>query len=247
PIMLGPLLALMLAAPQGAPALGPSPPPSPVAAIVVDPAEPVVEAGGTLQLRVQAVDAEGRPVPNALFMFTSSSGARFEGYVEPTGLVRSAATGTLPVTVTALVQGTTPVFDVIDVRMVPGPAARVDVSPGVNRLVAGQRMRYTAQVYSALGDERQDRIAWSSSAPSVATVTENGLVTAVGAGRAEITAAAGSAAATIPVEVVAAEIASIQISPSRPQARQGDVIRFSVTARDAGGNVIEGLTPIWSF
>lgn len=240
--MLGPLLALLLAA-QGAPALGPSP----IATIVVEPAEPVVEAGGTLQLRALALDANGQPVPNALFLFNSSVNARFEGYVEPTGLVRSAATGTLPVTVTAVVQGSAPVFDVIEVRMVPGPAARIDISPAVNRLVAGQRVRYSARVYSANGDERQDQVRWTSSAPNVATVTEDGLVTAVGPGRTEITASAGAATASFPVEVVAAEIASIEISPARPQARQGDVIRFSATVRDASGRVIEGLMPTWSF
>ncbi|MEX0979489.1 MAG: hypothetical protein WDZ89_00245, partial [Gemmatimonadota bacterium] len=40
---------------------------------------------------------------------------------------------------------------------------------------------------------------------------------------------------------------SVEITPGRTEARQGDVIRFEAVARDAGGNVIEGVRPSWTF
>jgi hypothetical protein len=78
-------------------------------------------------------------------------------------------------------------------------------------------------------------------------VTSDGRLTAVAAGRATITASAGQASATLPVTVVAASIASLAISPTTATVRTGDVLRFSVTAKDASGRTIEGLTPTWTF
>jgi len=78
-------------------------------------------------------------------------------------------------------------------------------------------------------------------------VSSDGRLTAVAAGRATITAAVGQATATLPVTVVATSIASLTISPTSVAARTGDVVRFSVTAKDAAGRAIEGLTPTWSF
>ena len=42
-------------------------------------------------------------------------------------------------------------------------------------------------------------------------------------------------------------IASLEITPGSAAARTGDVLRFSVTAKDAQGRTIDGLTPTWSF
>ncbi|HWV57038.1 MAG TPA: Ig-like domain-containing protein [Longimicrobiales bacterium] len=239
------LLALVVAA-QGAPVPGQSLPPSPIARIIVEP-EPVVEAGGTLQLRPQALDENGQPIQNVAFLFSSSVNARFEGYAEPNGLVRSAAVGTLPVTVAATVPGTRPVFEVVNVRMVPGPAARVEIGPDLGALVAGQRFRMEARSYSALGDVRDDRVSWSSSDSGVIRVTEDGLVTAVAPGEATLTASVATAVAERRIRVLPVRIATVEVTPDRVQARQGDVIRFTVTARDENGGVIEGLTPTWSF
>jgi hypothetical protein len=216
--------------------------------VVVQPQTLTMTAGDTVRLRMRALDAAGNEVPNVTFRFVpAGGGARFEGTVEPDGLLRSAATGVLPVGVTALVRGGAPVSQRVEIRMVPGPAARVAVSPQTARLVAGQRVRFAATSFSAAGDERQDRIAWQSSAPNVVRVTEDGVATAMAPGRATLTATAGAASATHAVQVVANTIASLEITPSRSEVRRGDVVRFDVVARDANGRAIEGLTPTWTF
>jgi hypothetical protein len=69
-------------------------PPSPIAKLVVTPGKPVMSAQDTLQLSAQALDAGGRPVDNVRYRFVASRGARFEGSVDSTGLVRSGSTGT---------------------------------------------------------------------------------------------------------------------------------------------------------
>jgi hypothetical protein len=220
--------------------------PSPVARLVIAPAQRTVTAGDTVRLRVQAVDSAGQPVPNARILFRKV-GAYFEGEVDSTGLVTAGSPGVMPVGIAALVDGTRPVTERIELRMVPGPATRVELSPRITRLAPGQRIRVSAESFSATGDPRQDDIAWRSSAPAVVRVNDAGMLTAVAAGRAMITASAGSAKASLPVQVIGTPIASVEVSPATPRARQGDVIRFTATVKDRAGVRISGLTPSWTF
>jgi hypothetical protein len=221
-------------------------PASPIARIVVSPDRPVVAAQDTLRLSARALDASGNVVPNARVRFVPAGG-RFEGIVEEDGLVRSGATGTLPVTVVATVPGTRPVLERVEIAMVPGPAARLNLERALPKLVAGQRVQVLGTVLSVHGDRRDDRIIWPSSAPNVATIGTDGLLHGVAPGRATISASAGAATAQFEVEVVATEIASIVVTPATTNARTGDVIRFRLDARDAQGRAITGLTPGWSF
>jgi len=222
------------------------PPPSPVVRIEIAPAKRIVHAQDTLRLTARALDATGRPVDGARVRFLPAGG-RFEGEVDSTGLVRSGSTGTLPVTVVALVPGTKPVIERVEVQMVPGPAARVAVEPAVAKLVVGQRVRLTGTAYSAAGDRRDDRPTWKSSAPAVVRVSGDGLLTAVGPGRATVTAGAGAASQPLTVTVLPTAVASLELTPSSSEARTGDVIRLALVAKDRAGKRIDGLTPAWSF
>ncbi|HEX5829477.1 MAG TPA: Ig-like domain-containing protein, partial [Gemmatimonadaceae bacterium] len=170
-----------------------------------------------------------------------------EGTVDSTGLVQSGSTGTLPVAAIALVPGARPVIERVDVRMVPGPAARVSVAPATTKLVVGQRLPLVGRSLSAAGDERDDRVVWRSSAPAVVRVSASGVLEAVGAGTATVTATAGRAIGSARVEVVANTIASLALSPAAMDARTGDVVRFQLTAKDRAGRPITGLTPTFSF
>ncbi len=243
-------ILVLAALQQGQPAATPANPSlaaSPVARLVVTPANPTMVAGDTLRLYAQALDSTGRPVGDVRINF-AAAGARFEGSVDSTGLVRSGSTGTIPVSVVARVRGARPTVQRVEVRMVAGPAARVSLAPQVSRLVVGQRIRLSSSVWSAGGDERiGDPITWRSSAPGVVRVDRNGVVTAVAAGRATLTATAGGASGTMPVQIVANTVASLEVSAPSLEARQGDVLRFTLSARDARGQAITGLTPSWSF
>ncbi len=221
--------------------------PSPITRLEVLPGTSLqMPAGDTLRLSARALDANGQPVPDATVRYFGAGG-RFEGTVDSTGLIRSGSTGTLAVTVMARVPGTKAVVERVEVQMVPGPATRVMVSPKVTKLVTGQRLRLTGTSYSQAGDERDDKIAWKSSAPGVVRVSEDGVVHAVAAGRATITAGAGAAVASVAVQVVPNTIARVEVSPARIEARTGDVVEFKVKARDAQGKEIAGLVPSWTF
>ena len=163
------------------------------------------------------------------------------------GLVTSGSTAILPVTVTATLPGAKPTFEVIEIRALAGPAARIDVSPRTAKLVAGQRLRVTGRAFSAAGDKRSDRVMWKSSNPAVVTVSAAGVIGAVKSGSAIVTASAGSASNKIAVSVVSGSLTSLALTPGNVDARTGDVLRFAVAAKDATGKAIAGLTPTWSF
>ena len=249
------LSLVLLAAFQQQPAAPTAPPPpkpvglapSPIATLQVSPGTKVtMSAYDTLRLRTVALDAGGKLVDGVTYRYMPAGG-RFEGKVDTTGLVQSGSTGNLGVSVIATVPGTKPVVEKVDIRMVPGPAASVVVQPAVGRMVVGQRLRMSAASYSAAMDERQDRIIWRSSAPAVARVGENGVVTAVAPGKAVISAKTGTAEQKVTVQVIANTLASLELTPASADVRTGDVIDFKVIARDRNGAVITGLTPTWSF
>ncbi|HEU4641462.1 MAG TPA: Ig-like domain-containing protein [Gemmatimonadaceae bacterium] len=246
--MLHPIAATLLLL-QQVPAQAPPPalPPAPVARVAITPSPLTVTAGDTLRIRAIPYDEAGKPIMNARLRFVQA-GAAFEGKVDTAGLVTSGATGTLPVAVVVLMEGYKPYVERMEVRMLPGPAARVAIAPKAPaKLVAGQRIHLTATPYSAAGDRRDNRITWRSSAPAVAKVADDGLVTAVAPGHATLTASAGAARETVELQVVATTIASIVMTPARADARTGDVLRFTATPRDAAGRTIAGLTPSWSM
>ena len=214
--------------------------------LVVTPSVRTVVAGDSLRLQARLLDAAGQPVPNARISFVAAGGS-FEGSVDSTGLVRSGAVGTIPVTAVALVSGGRPIVERFEVSMVPGPAARVVVAPRPTRLLAGQRMRLGAEVYSRAGDRRSDRVQWSSSAPGVVRVGADGVIHGIAPGRATIVATVGSASTQAPLEVASVAVSSVQIVPATASVRTGDVVRFRAVVRDAAGREIAGLTPTWLF
>lgn len=211
----------------------------------ISPSVRTVAVGDSLRLVVQALDAQGNVVPGAAIRFTAQGG-RFQGRVDSSGFVRGGAPGTVPIAIVATTASGAPYAEKIEVRIVPGPAARITLSPAVTRLLSGQRLLVNAVVLAASGDERDDAVTWSSTNPAVVRVVD-GLLTAAAPGTASIHVRAGQAASSFTVNVLPAEGVTFTIAPARATARQGDVIRFTTTVRDARGRPIAGLTPTWSF
>jgi hypothetical protein len=218
---------------------------TPVARVVLATPQATVAVGDSVRLEARALDAAGRPVPQAKVVFKSVGPAQAE--VGEDGWVRAGAVGDVPLLATAIVPGTKPFIEHLSVRVVPGKAQHVEIASIPARLVPRQRLQLAARVLSAEGDARGDAVAWTSSAPSVARVSREGVLEARGAGRATIRAAAAGLRAEVPVEVTAATPASLTLHPSATTVRQGDVVRFTATAQDASDRPVSGLTPTWSF
>ena len=73
--------------------------------------------------------------------------------------------------------------------LAPGAAAHLIVAPTAATLQVGAKLRLTLNAYDEEGQTaRPSEVAWTTSDPRIASVSADGVVTAGGAGNAEITA-----------------------------------------------------------
>ncbi|MXX34137.1 MAG: hypothetical protein F4Z50_05195 [Gemmatimonadetes bacterium] len=203
-----------------------------VATVMVSPAADEIVLGDTLRLVAEALDLNGNPVPGAEVSWSSSAPA--VATVDSLGLVRGAGVGNA--IITAFSGGVSGQAELLVV--VPSPAA-VDVIPDTLAFTAlGDTLRPVAVVLDRLGRVvKGAAVSWSSSDESVATVDTTGVVSAVGAGRAWVTAAAGTArkAAAVTVTQIAHSVA---MSPRSAATSPGDTLRLAATAFDANGHTL---------
>ncbi|HEX6911005.1 MAG TPA: Ig-like domain-containing protein [Longimicrobium sp.] len=84
-------------------------------------------------------------------------------------------------------------FSVVVFGAVQHPDGVVQVTPAADTVLAGQTVSLSHAVVNAYGDNVADQtVTWGTSAPSVATVSAAGLVTAVAPGTAVVTATQGT-------------------------------------------------------
>jgi hypothetical protein len=123
----------------------------------ITPAARTIAVGDSLQLSVQALDGLGTAVPGAIVRF-HAQGGRFQGAVDSLGWVRAGSPGTVPIAVTAIVPGGgRPIVEKVEVRITPGPAARIVFATAVSKMLVGQRLRLGATVLSAADDAATTR------------------------------------------------------------------------------------------
>ena len=94
---------------------------------------------------------------------------------------------------------------------------------------------------------RAESTVWTSSAPSVASVSSTGLVTALSAGETMINASNGfrSDSARIVVKAATVVVASVVIAPDSTSVAVGDTTRLIATVLDSAGTVLYGRTVHW--
>lgn len=218
--------------------------PAPVAKVEVSPANAEIQIGQSVRLSARALDAQGKEVPGVKLNWFSGGG---EGQVDSTGLVTGGYTGYVRVTAVAPVPGGRPVFGQARVRILPLPAARLELTPRPARLAVGTKLTLTGQVYSSQNDVRYDNVAFTSSNARAVRITADGRLAALAPGSATITARAGEATSTLVLEVIPTTVARVSIDPGTPSARTGDVIRFSAAGYDGSGKSVGPLAVRWTI
>ena len=124
----------------------------------------------------------------------------------------------------------------------PSEATRIEVIPPSHRLNAvGQTVQLTARVYDQHNAPMNNAtVAWSSNNPSVATVSAQGLVTAVKNGVARITATSGGVSSGIDVTVMQ-EAGSIVIEPGEATLMSlGATVQLAAAVLDGQGQPVSG-------
>src|SRR5207249_4018058 len=135
------------------------------------------------------------------------------------------------------------------VTVTQASVASVAVSPASGSVPVGQTLQLTATLQDVNGNPLTGRtVTWTSSNPSVATVSTSGVVTGVTVGAATITAASEgqSGTAAITVTAVVVPVASVTVSPATATLQVGQTTQLTATPKDAGGNPLSGRTITWS-
>lgn len=200
-----------------------TPPGFPITQIEITPATAAVEVGQKIQLAARALDASGQPVPGAVVhWFVAST----DGSVDSTGVVTGGYAGAVRVAAVAALPGQPgQKIEFALVHVLPEAPARIGVEPAPTRVLAGTHLTLVGMAFSQHGDRRGDLVSFSSSNPQVVVVTPEGRVNAVAAGRASVTAKAGSATTRLALLVVPNTLAKLAIEPASSAVRTGDVVR----------------------
>jgi len=216
----------------------------PVAKVEITPSVAEVEVGQRVQLSARAFDASGQPVRNATIEWFVASDV---GSVDSTGLVSGGYAGFARVAAVAGIPGQQgQKIEFALVRVVPEAAARIDVAPAPGRVMAGTRLTLTGAAYSKHGDRRPDLVSFSSGNPRVASVTADGRLHALAPGRATISAKAGPATTQLALQVVANTVSRLAVEPASSAVRTGDVVRFTLSAKEAAGRAVPDVPVEWA-
>jgi uncharacterized protein YjdB len=171
--------------------------PAPAATVTVTLSNAILAVSQTSQAHAVVRDAAGHEITTARVVWTSSD--TMVAGVTDGGLVTAKRAGSA--TLTARIDG---VSGSATLTVSSGEANAITVTLTPSTLAVGGTVRATAVVYDALQLTVPNvRVTWHSSNPSVATVSDGGLVTALQAGSAVISASLGTVAGEATLVVTA--------------------------------------------
>jgi uncharacterized protein YjdB len=212
----------------------------PVVSLVITPSAGVVHVGYARQFTAVARDASGAPLSGRIIIWTSSN--QSVAAVDPTtGVVTGISQGAVQIRATS--EGVQAVADAsIDLVSV----SAVTIAPAAAIMLPTQSQQFTATARDSAGTPIQGlalgarATSWTSSAPAIATVTGDGVVSAIAAGNAIVTATIGGAIGASDVRVNASPSATQLAIVTPPSATaQNDVpfpVQPAVQLKDALGN-----------
>jgi uncharacterized protein YjdB len=222
-----------------------SAPPVPVATVSVSLANSTRNPGETTQATATTRDANNNVLTGRSINWTTSNGS--VATVSASGLVTAVAAGTAQITATSEGQSGSATLTVAVPP--PVPVASVTVSLASSSLQPGQTTQASAVTRDANNNVLTGRtITWSSSNTGVATVSSNGLVTALAVGTVQILASCEGKADSATLSVSApgpAPVATVTVSLVSSSLNPGLTTQATATTRDANNNVLTGRAITW--
>lgn len=172
------------------------------------------------------------PEEAAIGQITWTSDNEAAATVSTDGLVTAVAVG--EATITATVENRTATCKV---TVISSDVESIQLNKIELELAVGASEKLEATVSPE--DADASAMIWSSSDESVATVSEDGTITAVALGEADITASIGQVKATCAVTVVAAEVESITLDKTEAEILKDETLQLTATVTPEGtGNEV---------
>ena len=218
------------------------PPPAPVPTrIAVTPSSVPLDAiGQTAELTAQVFDQYNAPMSSAVVTWTS--GDVTVATVSAAGQVTSEGNGSTVVTAQSGSASAS-----VDVTVMQS-ARSIAIEPQMVTFEAiGETVQLTATVLDGNDQPIADAaVSWTSSDTDVATVDDEGLITAVSNGSARITARSGSVSASVNLSVMQAAH-SIVIEPQMATlTATGETVHLTATVLDGNEHPVTGVAVSWT-
>ena len=208
------------------PLSGPKAEPANAVTVTIPSVVDTMFVGATLQLRVEVRCQHGdlldRPV-------TWQSDNEAVAVVSSTGIVSAVASGTANIFATSdKVTGQSHVH-------IMAPVNAVTIEPALATLDVAEFIQLNAALRDVDGTILDRPITWTSSDRTVADVSTAGLVTAVAAGAATISAEAEGKTGTAAVTVLV-PVSTVDVTPATAAITLGTTVQLTAVPKDAGGN-----------
>ena len=178
-------------------------------------------------------DKDGLALAGRLISFSTSNPA--VATVNASGTVVGVSVGQAVITAQAVqdqVSGTS------TIQVVQVPVARIDLTPaGSQTVFQGLTLQFAATLRDGSGNILNGRtVSWTTSNPSIATVSSSGFVTGVALGNVQITAESEGVVSSATVTVVPRPVATVGLSPNPGNVKMGSQLQMTLDLRDSNGN-----------
>lgn len=225
--------------------------------IEIEPAELTLKVGETAQLQAVVKDADGNTIPGAQVLFF---GSRLNLTVTPAGLVTAIRPGKHAVVALSpdqpfegdpdyYTRGFEPgIRSKIDIEVPEPPLTSIRITGIPDTVYAGTTATLRVSGTDETGVSREDLTPLLTISDTEVAETDGfGSVSGLQPGTATVTAAVDGIETTMSFRVVENPVRSLDLIASQEEANTGDVIHFDVVARDARGNVVDGVPVAYSL
>lgn len=156
---------------------------------------------------------------------TWSSSATSVATVDNTGLATTVAAGTTIITATVGAFS-----DTSTLTVVPANLISIQVTPANPSIALGTNVQLTATGSFDDGSTQQlTNVTWSSADGNIASINSSGLATSTGTGSVIISATSGAVSGSISLNVTAATLQSIAVTPANSSMSIGTTRQFTAT------------------
>lgn len=213
--------------------------PPAVASVTISPAAAAVEVGRSEQLSASPRDASGNVLTTPV---TWSSASSSIASVNGSGLVTGVSVGTTTVTAASGGQQAT-----ATILVNPPSVATVAVTLAASSVEQGKTTQASAVLRDAANNVLTGRsTTWTTSNILVASVSNDGLVTAAQIGTATITATSEGKSGSATVTVIPRSVNTVVVTLTPTTLTIGGTGQAAFVARDVDGNTLTGRTASWS-
>ena len=206
-----------------------------LSSIVISPTNPTVAIGDTERFVVTGIysDKSTQDVTSSVTWSVDDSSI---ATIDPTGLATAKRSGVAKITASSGELSAT-----VDLTVASASLVSITITPPLSTVSTGGTEQLTA-MGSFTDGTTQDltaTVTWSSSAPTVAAVSNTGLVSGMAAGTAMITASSNLIRGAETLTVTQPSMVSLAIAPANASVAKGKTQQLSVTATFAGGSTAD--------